>query len=375
MPLVTWNMSAVNSNYSFGPNWSAATPPGFLDAAIFGISSQTSILMSSNIDVGVWVFTREASNYSFTLDPSFAYVKFIGGGVVIEGGSVRITLDGNDTVEFHDGSSAGLASITNDIGQLVFEEVSTAGSANIANGSQLFFENQSTAGAATVHTTVGGYVEFDDFSTGGNANFTTDAGGKVDFSPSVGPAGNHVITVGSIAGAGIYFLGANQLIVGSNGQRATVSGPIEDSGIVGGSGASLVKVGNGRLTLSGAGNTYSGGTTIERGTLDLGAVGAAGTGALTFAGNAKATLRIGNAAFPSHVFGNLIDFFGKHDVLDLNGLKFHAGATATYHKANDHLTVRSGHVTDTLTLLSPHGTHFEAVSDHHGGTEVFLVFA
>jgi autotransporter-associated beta strand protein len=100
--------------------------------------------------------------------------------------------------------------------------------------------------------------------------------------------------VGSIAGAGIYFLGANQLIVGSNGQPATVSGPIDDSGILGGSGASLVKVGNGRLTLSGAGNTYSGGTTIERGTLDLGAVGAAGTGAITFTGNAKATLRIGS---------------------------------------------------------------------------------
>jgi hypothetical protein len=40
--------------------------------------------------------------------------------------------------------------------------------------------------------------------------------------------------------------------------------------------------------------------------------------------------------------------------------------------------VHSGGVTDVFTLVSPHGTHFEAVSDHHGnhgGTDVFLVFA
>jgi hypothetical protein len=49
-----------------------------------------------------------------------------------------------------------------------------------------------------------------------------------------------------------------------------------------------------------------------------------------------------------------------------------AGALATYHKASHHLTVHSGHVTDSLTLLSPHGTHFTAVNDGHGGTEVTL---
>ena len=64
---------------------------------------------------------------------------------------------------------------------------------------------------------------------------------------------------------------------------ATVArGLIADGGIGGGSGASLVKVGHGTLTLSHAGNTYSGGTTLEAGTLDLAAVGAAGPGAIAF---------------------------------------------------------------------------------------------
>ena len=80
-------------------------------------------------------------------------------------------------------------------------------------------------------------------------------------------------------------------------------------------------------------------------------------------------------ALSGHVFGNEIDFFGKHDILDLAGLHFHAGATAKYHPATEVLAVHSGHTTDKLTLVSPHGTHFEAASDHHGGTDVFLFFA
>jgi hypothetical protein len=32
----------------------------------------------------------------------------------------------------------------------------------------------------------------------------------------------------------------------------------------------------------------------------------------------------------------------------------------------------SGHVTDVLTLVSPHGTHFVAGNDGHGGTKVTL---
>jgi hypothetical protein len=35
--------------------------------------------------------------------------------------------------------------------------------------------------------------------------------------------------------------------------------------------------------------------------------------------------------------------------------------------------VKSGHVTDTLTLQSPDPGTFKAVSDHHGGTKVVLV--
>jgi hypothetical protein len=61
-------------------------------------------------------------------------------------------------------------------------------------------------------------------------------------------------------------------------------------------------------------------------------------------------------------------------VLDLSGLHFHH-AKATYHAVTHDLTVHSGSVTDMLTLLSPHGTHFGTASDGHGGTDVFLIDA
>ena len=133
-----------------------------------------------------------------------------------------------------------------------------------------FLGGTPTAGNAIVITNSGGETLFEGESTGGNAALITNAGGAVDISALTTDG----MTAGSIAGAGVYKLGSKQLTVGGNNFSTTVSGVIEDGGQASGTGGSLIKVGTGTLTLLGD-NTYSGGTTIQAGTLVAGTVSAA----------------------------------------------------------------------------------------------------
>jgi outer membrane autotransporter protein len=134
------------------------------------------------------------------------------------------------------------------------------------NNSLLNFLNSSTAGntlpSTIIHTTDGGLTSFFGSSTGGLARFITDSGGRVDIS-TLTSAG---MTSGSIEGAGIYSLGSKELTTGLNNLSTVVSGVIADGGAAGGTGGSLIKVGTGTLTLSGA-NIYTGNTAVNGGTL------------------------------------------------------------------------------------------------------------
>ncbi|WP_170923202.1 S8 family serine peptidase [Fulvimarina manganoxydans] len=86
---------------------------------------------------------------------------------------------------------------------------------------------------------------------------------------------------------------------------------------------SLIKMGDGTLALMGEGSTYSGGTVLKGGTLEVGALGAAGTGAIEFTDGAQ-TLRIDHLALSEdedHSFANLItDFANDGDVIEVCGI-------------------------------------------------------
>jgi autotransporter-associated beta strand protein len=384
MAIITWSPSS--NDYDTGTNWSTTAVPTAKDVAFFGASTFDNPTIGTTFDqVGEWIFNPGASTYIFSIGTE---IDFFGVGIVNGGGTtINISNTGNVTfynasssdkaiinndhfLEYRDLSTAGNTSIKNNSPGLYFSDFSSAGTAVITNNGTTYFLDSSSASSATIHTTAGATTYFDFHSNAGSAQLITDASGVVDFSNSKGSAANHKLTVGSIAGQGTYDLGGNQFTVHSG----AVSGPVNDGGGANGFGASLVKVGHGKLTLSHAFNTYSGGTGLNAGTLELAAVQAAGIGAITFGPGSHAKLRIDNAALSAaHVFGNEIDFFGKHDVIDLSGLHFQPGAFATFH--HEQLKVRSDGVTDKLTLVSPHGTHFEAASDHHGGTDVFLFFA
>ncbi|MDQ3257082.1 MAG: autotransporter-associated beta strand repeat-containing protein [Acidobacteriota bacterium] len=174
--------------------------------------------------------------------------------------------------------------------QTIFGEIATAGNGYFsidggdssgANAAALIdFQEFSTAGnselVATSGNAVGGQILFSDDSAGGTARLniigqvyggdgtvlTDQRAARLDISPHNAPG----VSVGSIEGNGLVFLGAAKLTVGSNRLSTLFSGLIQDGGVNGGTGGSLAKTGGAKLTLTGA-NTYSGGTIITKGTL------------------------------------------------------------------------------------------------------------
>ena len=89
-------------------------------------------------------------------------------------------------------------------------------------------------------------------------------------------------TIGSLAGSGTVTLGTGTLITGgANNLSGTYAGVISGAG-------SLVKNGTGTQTLNGA-STYTGGTTLNAGTLAAGSTKAFGSGNLTIAGGTVRT--------------------------------------------------------------------------------------
>ena len=213
--------------------------------------------------------------------------------------------------EFLGNSRAGQATIYNDGasssaagslgGRTFFRENSSAESATIttgggskevgAVGGSVEFSGNSTAANATITAQsgreaesglgvgLGGRILFSETASGGAASVTAELGGVFDMS-ALTTAGT---TLGSIAGAGEFFLGNKTLTVGSNNTSTVVSGVISDGGQAGGTGASLAKVGTGTLELAGT-NTYTGATAVSAGKLLV--TGALGNGAVTVAGGA-----------------------------------------------------------------------------------------
>jgi autotransporter-associated beta strand protein len=125
----------------------------------------------------------------------------------------------------------------------------------------LTFSDTTTAAAAMITATggkgssEGGAVLFAKTSTGGTASIKLTGNAELDLSTHKAPG----ITIGSLAGKGSLFLGANTLTVGSNNQSTTFSGVIQGTG-------GVTKSGTGTLTLSGN-NTYTGPTAVKAGVL------------------------------------------------------------------------------------------------------------
>ena len=181
---------------------------------------------------------------------------------------------------------------------------------------------------------------------------------------------------GSGYGSGIFFQGGT---LGFAAGSYTVGGTIADQNGAGGSvvadgfggtgGSTVVaKSGTGTLRLATV-NTYSGGTLLNGGTLELGNKDSAGAGAITFGSGAQTLQLDGSGGLTASIQG-----FGFGDTIDFRTIAF-LGVTTSY--AGGRLTVTNGDgVTETVALNTPApGSRFLLIADGAGGTNVSLRLA
>jgi autotransporter-associated beta strand protein len=298
----TWARFPQSGNWGFPGNWSPQTVPnGPSDTATFVTSIAANVSLSQPTEVNGIVFNSSGifGSTAFTITASGSSTLVISGvGITNNSGLTQNFVTAFDAVAFavilfRNTATAGRSTVFTNYASTVsgksggitefFDNTSAGNNTFIseggtttgtpsgpAGGGGVFFYDNSTAASATLiadpgsNGGYGGLIEFASDSTGGTSRIEvfgneSSNGGllKIDIHNLPG------VTIGSLEGNGIVFLGANNLTVGSNNRNTVFSGEIEDGFYAGGS---LTKIGAGTLTL-GAASTYSGPTTISEGTL------------------------------------------------------------------------------------------------------------
>ena len=219
------------------------------------------------------------------------------------------------------------------------------------SGSLVDFD-QNTSGTFGGVISGTGSLDKDDSATDGAGNVTLTAAqtytgatyieaGTLTLGAVDAVADSSGITLGRVGGGAIATLAlgadntlaslssdaSNTTTVQLNGYVLTLDPTLSSSSdfggtIVDGSAAgSLVVDGSGDVELTGA-NTFSDGTTLNSGILELGANNSAGSGAITF-GSASATLQLdATLSAGTTAFANTLANIAVGDQLDLDGLQF-----------------------------------------------------
>jgi autotransporter-associated beta strand protein len=227
----TWNLNPTSSDWNDPLNWTPNTVPNSEeDVATFDVSNTTAVRITRPGDtVDHIAFTSTASSFTLSVGQVSGQVSlltFTGLGIVNDSGLTQNILTIGSTVEFKNGSNAGVGTLftADDPGAIVsqihffgtssagdatfmtkastqFYDDSTAASATFNNndGSILFF-GDSTAGNATFNFEdlgpTGAFIQFNDNTTAGSANFALPNGGILTFADN-STAGQATITAGS----------------------------------------------------------------------------------------------------------------------------------------------------------------------------------
>jgi autotransporter-associated beta strand protein len=232
---------------------------------------------------------------------------------------------------------------------------------NAGGGFTHFFENSTadnsslTANTGIVGGQAGSFAFFDN-SSGGTARVTLFGGGSLFLDAHNSPG----MKIGSLEGSGLVFLGPNRLTLGANNVDTTFSGIISDNGF----GGSIRKIGDRGFVLTGA-NTYTGVTTVSRGTLIVNNTTGSGTGtgpvdvnAGRLAGNGiiAGTVTIGDGASRKAILSPGVDGVGLLTIQ--SRLSF--ATNGTYNWSFDPASVQADEVVAAGVTVSP-GSSFVAI--------------
>ena len=245
----------------------------------------------------------------------------------------------------------------------------------VINGGQLSFKGQfdlhpnrgvalgpqTGSGAGTVHIATSTYV---DAIPGIIANNGSGTGALVKTGPgTLVLSADNTYSGGTTISNGSLRLGTNSAtgsILGNVTNYATLAFNRSDSytfnGVISGTG-SLVQMGSGTVTLT-ANNTYSGGTTIEAGTLRVAHASALGTGAVTVKVGRLEIANV-NITSPSLILSNGATLLGtgtgaKYSKSSYPSISAGAAATLATEAASDQLeigsAIRNGDSSSVITV-------------------------
>ena len=274
-----WN-GTTSSDFQVSSNWSPAVVPSGAGATAIFVNNKSATSVRTPAAPSAALLFNDINTPSYTIDLGFQGLTLASTGIV-NNSSVLQTITGGGTsgiLQINAGTlfNVNIAMTSSNVN---FAGTASAGNASITNISNVNMNNSSTLANATV-TKNGGALNFLNTSSGGQASVILNGSGRLQFANYTG-AGT---TIGSLAGSGTVNLTdisnaqTKALAIGGNNQSTTFSGQIVGGG-------SIVKAGSGTLVLTGD-NTYSGGTTINAGTLQIGNGGTTGSVASNIANNA-----------------------------------------------------------------------------------------
>jgi autotransporter-associated beta strand protein len=307
----TWKRNPRSGDWNTKTNWTPATVPnGSADIATFGLSHNTDVSISADIEVDSITFTSAATNpYTITVGPGLTLI-ISGVGIINDSGTMQnfvTAVDGAGNfgqIFFTNSAAAGTSIFTNNgsaagnfshgSGETAFFDTSTAD-----NGT---FVNKGGRGSGT--NSAGGRTVFHNSSTAGNANFTNMGGMGVETSATIfldnSTAANGFFTNDGGGGGGVPFGEGGQTIFLNNSTAA--SGTFVNNG-------ATASGGFGGATVFEDSSTAGNGMFINNGGAASG-VAALGGGATFFFGTSTAAngTFINNAAPASGAEGGVTEF-------------------------------------------------------------------